>query len=79
MTIEVCLYASLASKLPDKTDRNICPMEFPEAVSVRDVLDRLNINEEEPKIIFVNGIHAKLDDRLKEGDRLAVFPPIAGG
>jgi molybdopterin converting factor small subunit len=46
---------------------------------VKDVLDKLNIAEDEPKIIFLNGIHAKPDDRLKEGDRLAVFPPIAGG
>ena len=79
MMIDVCLYASLASKLQEKTGRNSCPMDFPEGVCVKDVLDKLNIAEDEPKIIFLNGIHAKPDDRLKEGDRLAVFPPIAGG
>jgi len=29
--------------------------------------------------VFVNGIHAADDQPLSEGDRLAIFPPIAGG
>jgi len=39
----------------------------------------LKIGLEVPKIIFLNGLHAGFDDVLKNGDRLAVFPPIAGG
>jgi len=54
-------------------------MEIRAGMSVRDVLQELKIAENEPKIMFVNGVHAKLDDVLEDGDRLAVFPPIAGG
>jgi molybdopterin converting factor small subunit len=31
------------------------------------------------KLIFLNGIHAKDNEVLKDGDRLGVFPPVAGG
>jgi sulfur-carrier protein len=79
MKLELCLYASLSSRLPEKSDRNSCAMEIPEGTAIKDVLDRLNIATDEPKIIFLNGIHANPDQLLKDGDRLAIFPPIAGG
>jgi molybdopterin converting factor small subunit len=31
------------------------------------------------KIIFLNGIHASGEETLREGDRVGVFPPVAGG
>ena len=79
MKVDVRLYAALASRLPENRTGNTCAMEIRSGMSVRDVLLELKIAENEPKIMFVNGVHAKLDDVLKDGDRLAVFPPIAGG
>jgi len=32
-----------------------------------------------PRAVFVNGRHAADDQALSDGDRLAIFPPIAGG
>ena len=46
---------------------------------VQDILGKLKIPEEMPKIILVNGVHGKRDQVLKEGDILSVFPPVAGG
>ena len=43
------------------------------------LLTKLNIPEEMPKIILINGVHGKKDQILKEGDVLSVFPPVAGG
>ncbi len=54
-------------------------MEVSDGISVREVLEQLGIGPEEPKLILVNGIHVKPESPLKDGDRLAVFPPIAGG
>ena len=54
-------------------------MDIDENTSIGTILSDLNIGPDEPKLILVNGIHSKLDGSLKEGDRLAVFPPIAGG
>jgi len=79
MKLELCLYASLSSRLLEKSDRNSCFLEIPEGTSIEDMLNRLHIAVDEPKIIFLNGTHANLDQVLKGGDRLAIFPPIAGG
>jgi molybdopterin converting factor small subunit len=79
MRIQLSLYASLASHLPEKGRGNACTLEVQEGTAVRDILGQLKIDLEVPKIIFLNGIHAGLDDVLKNDDRLAVFPPIAGG
>lgn len=49
------------------------------SATVGDVVTELGIPEDQPLITFVNGRHAHMDTPLNEGDRLAVFPPIAGG
>jgi sulfur carrier protein len=46
---------------------------------IQDILSKLNIPEEMPKIILVNGVHGKNDQVLKEGDVVSIFPPVAGG
>ncbi len=79
MRINLSLYASLASHLPEKCTGNSCTLELPNGTSIRELLDQLNIGIDEPKVMFVNGVHARLDDIVKDEDRLAIFPPIAGG
>jgi len=54
-------------------------MEVDEGVTVGEVLHALHVPAETVKIMFLNGIHAQTDQTLKEGDRLGVFPPVAGG
>ena len=54
-------------------------MQTEEGVTINDVLLQLGIPEEAVKIIFVNGIISKVDDVLHDGDRLGVFPAVAGG
>jgi sulfur carrier protein ThiS len=77
--IQVCLYASLSSHLPGVTAGDGALVDAEPCATVGDVLKMLGIEPDSPKILFVNGIHAKPDRILKEGDRLAAFPPIAGG
>lgn len=79
MRIQVCLYASLASHLPEALLGEGAPVDAAPGATVGDALQMLGIEPDSPKILFVNGIHAKPDHILKEGDRLAAFPPIAGG
>ncbi len=79
MQIEVKLFATLRDFLPEGSDRFSCRMEIDGQTRVQDILSRLKISEEMPKIILVNGIHGKKDQLLKEGDVLSVFPPVAGG
>lgn len=79
MKVNVGLYASLAVHLPEGCSGNMCSLELREGTSIQELLDALNIAHNEPKIMFLNGVHAHLEDILEDGDRFAVFPPIAGG
>ena len=79
MEIEVKLFATLRDYLPQGSSRFSCKMEVDGQTRVQDVLLKLKIPEEMPKIILVNGIHGKNDQILKDGDILSVFPPVAGG
>lgn len=49
------------------------------ALTVRDILASLSIPEEEASIIFVNGRHEDVTAAVRDGDTLAVFPPVGGG
>jgi sulfur carrier protein ThiS len=77
--VELHLYASFKNHLPEKNRGNTCIMEIPDGTTIRELLSRLNIPPEAPKVIFLNGVHTKGDEVLKEGDRLGAFPPVAGG
>ena len=79
MKIEVKLFATLRDYLPKGSGQFSCKVEIDSADTVRDVLEKLKIPEELPKIILVNGVHSNLDRVLKFGDVLSVFPPVAGG
>ena len=79
MKIDLKLYASLSCHLPDGAEGNSCVMEIREGTTVGRLLEYLNIPSDAIKIMFLNGIHATGDEILKEGDRLGVFPPVAGG
>lgn len=79
MKIQVVLYASLAHLLPPGSKGNSCALEIKEGTTVGDLLTMLGISLDTPKIIFLNGRHTEYSGLLNDDDRLAVFPPIAGG
>ena len=79
MEIEVKLFATLRDYLPKGSGKFSCKLELNSTDTVGDVLKKLKIPDEIPKIILVNGVHSNLDRVLKLGDVLSVFPPVAGG
>lgn len=80
MKIQLRLFASLAGYLPDPKASSFSNlMEIEEGTSIQSLLTRLKIPADIPKIIFLNGIHAEESAVLREGDRLGIFPPLAGG
>jgi len=73
MNVKIKLFASLRKFGPDEQ-----VVELPENATIDDAINSLNI----PKIALlkiVNGEHRPAIHQLKEGDELALFPPIAGG
>ncbi len=79
MEIEVKLFATLREYLPKGSSRFSCKMKIDDSTRVQDILVRLKLPEQMPKIILINGVHAKKDQVLNEGDVLSIFPPVAGG
>lgn len=74
MQITIKLFATLRD---ERFDSKI--MEFPDNTTVGEIINKLNIDKKDAAIIFINNKHAEFDTVLKEGDTLAVFPPIGGG
>jgi sulfur carrier protein ThiS len=80
MRIELKLYASLARFMPDKQGGSGAnTFEIDDETTISDLLESLKVPTQQVKLIFLNGVHAKGDHVLKEGDRIGVFPPVAGG
>lgn len=79
MTVDVALFAYLSGYQPDgQGGRHPRAMELPDGTKVGDVIAILRLPDE-PRVVFVNGRHAADDQELHGGDRLAIFPPVAGG
>ncbi len=79
MQIELALFAKLSARYPvPGSGREPRPLEIEDGTRVGALVERIGLAAE-PRITFVNGRHAADDRLLAEGDRLAIFPPIAGG
>ena len=80
MKIELHLYASLRGYMPETGRGNAG--ELPgvrEGTTIKELLTQLGVPIDAVKIIFLNGVQASGDETLQEGDRVGVFPPVAGG
>ena len=77
MKVEIRLYATLNKYAPRGSQVN--HIEIEDGKKLKDLIKDLGIPEEQIKLIFINGIHASGDEILKDGDRIGIFPPIAGG
>jgi molybdopterin converting factor small subunit len=74
MELEIRLFASLQKFMP-----NVEEVELDDNCTVLELLEKIGINSSEVAITLVNGRHAELEQRLHDGETVAIFPPIAGG
>jgi molybdopterin converting factor small subunit len=54
-------------------------LEQPPGASVQAVVDLLRLSTPLLGTVLVNGVHARLEDQLKDGDLLIVLPILEGG
>ena len=73
--IQLKLFAALTPLSPDNSDR----ISIQPGVSVREMLDQLDIPTVKAHLIFINGVKKSLESRLNGGERVGIFPPVAGG
>jgi sulfur carrier protein ThiS len=79
MNVDIALFAYLADYQPDGMGgRTPRPFELDAGTTIADLIASLGLPDE-PRVVFVNGKHAEETAALSEGDRLAIFPPVAGG
>lgn len=79
MKIRVQLFASLARYAPDAGEDGFQEMDLDDGATVEALLSRIRVPRQTIKLVFVNGVHADSGTVLRHGDRVGVFPPVAGG
>jgi sulfur carrier protein ThiS len=82
------LFAMLTDHLPDEVggarrDGNSIVLDVPEGTTVQQLIDRFSLPTRLVHLVLVDGAYVAPADRgtkvLKEGEALAIWPPIAGG
>lgn len=83
MEITFKLYATLGDYLPADAERHAVRLDVGIKDSPQNILDRFRVPRRLSHLVLINGIYLPPEDReksiLKEGDTLAVWPPVAGG
>ncbi|RJX17994.1 MAG: MoaD/ThiS family protein [Desulforudis sp.] len=77
--VSVRLFATLQRYLPPANIGEATVMDVSPGTTVQSLLGELGVPLEQVKIVMINGIHTETDYVLQEGDRVGVFPPVAGG
>ena len=77
--MEVRLYANLRRYTPQLGLGEAMELAFDEGATLRHIFARLGLLESEVKKIIVNGLSKGYEYVLLDGDRVAIFPPVAGG
>lgn len=81
MKTKILLFAGLRERFRNSE----MELELPEGTPVREVFHRLCGDKEEAKklvrctLFAINQNYVKPETELKEGDELALIPPVAGG
>ncbi len=83
MEVKLKLYASLGAYLPAHAERNEAAVDVGDGTTIKELLDRYNVPRESCHLVLLNGIFQAPAVRgavkLKPGDHVAVWPPVAGG
>jgi molybdopterin converting factor small subunit len=78
--VTVRLNAGLRRHRPALGIGEALPLRVPEGTDLRELLNRiLQIPPNEVAFPMVNGVKCDLDKPLVGGDRVAFWPPVAGG
>lgn len=83
MQVTLKLYASLGTYLPPGAERNEAQMEVADGTTIGELLDRQLVPPEARHLVLLNGLFQppsrRSGVRLRAGDAVAVWPPVAGG
>ena len=73
--IQLQLFASLKKFMPAAANN----YAIESGITVGALLTRLDVPEDQIKLVFVDGVKADLATILAGGERVGIFPPVGGG
>ncbi len=83
MKIRIKLNARFSRFLPDHALNNEADIDVDDNASIESVLAALNLPLDKCRLVLVNGEYSRPAERtsrqLTQGDRIDVWPPLAGG
>lgn len=88
MRITFKLYAMLSDYLPQeagghKRQGNVIQLDLDDGTTVAEVVDRFQLPAKWVHLVLVDGAYVQPEDRatraLRDGEALAIWPPVAGG
>lgn len=84
MKIVFKLFASLQDYLPAEAKMtNALTLELDEGTTVQDVIERFALPQKSCKLVLIDGNFVPPESRaaraLRDGETLAIWPPVAGG
>jgi len=83
MQVTLKLYASLGQYLPAHAERNQALVEVADGATIRELLDKHLVPPEACHLVLLNGVFQqpakRAEVRLRDGDAVAAWPPVAGG
>ena len=74
-TIQLKLFAGLAPYTPDNADR----VPIKPGATVEDLLQQCQVPVAKAHLIFIDGVKKTRQTVLNGGERVGIFPPVAGG
>jgi molybdopterin converting factor small subunit len=79
VSVEVRLFATLAQFLPPGSHDGSAVLDVSDEVTIADLVQRLGIPPGFDRVLLLNGVEAEPEARVRSGDVVDIFPPLAGG
>lgn len=83
MKVTLKFYATLSDYLPPGSKNNRTEIEVADDATVDAIVQAFSLPPKLTHLVLVNGVFVPPEERaatcLKDGDVLAIWPPIAGG
>jgi molybdopterin converting factor small subunit len=79
LNVQVRLYGLLRRHHPGPNASAPLTLELAEGATAADAAARLNLPDGLIHAASLNGVACELDQPLRDGDRVGLFPPAAGG
>lgn len=82
MQITFKLFATLMSYLPPGASKNAINIEVATGTTINQLIEKYQVPRSEVHLVLLNGLFITESDRdqaVKDGDTLAIWPPVAGG